>query len=78
MTAQPQDDLHVCFACNRQIGDGEPHIHVGLDEWAIRNGQEPLGLDDLLTFPFCGPCTEETDDGWQLEAHEIAHDGGSQ
>jgi hypothetical protein len=64
---------HVCFGCQKQIADHEPHIHIGLDEWAGREGigGEPLGLDDLFTFAFCEACTQKTDRGWQLEAHEI-------
>ena len=62
---------HVCMGCRKQIGDGEPHIHVGLDEFSAREGLTQFGLDDLLTFAFCEPCTSETDDGWFLEAHVI-------
>lgn len=67
---------HRCFGCQKQIGDGEPHIHVGLDEFAAKNGLAQLGLDDLLTFAFCEPCTTEAKDGWHLEAHDIL--GGTQ
>lgn len=73
---------HQCFGCQRQIRSGEPHIHVGLDEWAAmqdlldtvsgKQGLTRFGMDDLLTFPFCEPCTETADHGWTLEAHEIA------
>lgn len=63
---------HVCFGCSRQIGDHEPHIHVRWGEWSGKQGLAQFGLDDLLTFPFCKPCTVETPDGWQLEAHEVS------
>jgi hypothetical protein len=68
------DDPHVCFGCGWQIGSGQPHIHVPLDEWATTQGLPSLGLtgDGLLTFPFCGPCTEQAGRGWRLEAHEAA------
>jgi hypothetical protein len=62
---------HICFSCHRQIGDDEPHIHVPLDDFAARNGLAPLGLDDLLTFPFCEPCTIPQRGGWDLEAHDV-------
>ena len=67
-----REDNHACLGCQRLIGSGEPHIHVGLDEWAGTVGLAQFGLDDLLTFPFCGPCTVEADKGWPLEAHEVA------
>lgn len=61
---------HVCFGCKKQIGDGEEHIHVGLDEFAAEHGRDQLGLDDLLTFAFCKPCT--VDGGrYALEAHDV-------
>ena len=60
---------HVCMGCHKQIGDGEPHIHVGLDEFSAKTGLAQFGMDDLLTFAFCVPCTERADDGWHLEAH---------
>ena len=63
---------HVCCGCQKPIRSGEPHIHVGLDEWAEMHGKEQFGLDDLLTFPFCEPCTVDADKGWELTAHEIA------
>jgi hypothetical protein len=64
---------HICFGCGEPIGSGQPHIHVGLDEWGQRQGLGSLGFgDNDLLFPFCQPCTEETPrGGWQLEAHEI-------
>ena len=63
---------HRCFGCQKQIGDGEAHIHVGMDEFlAKKELGAPLGLNDLLTFAFCEPCTVRTDDGWSLEAHVI-------
>lgn len=63
---------HVCFGCQRQLADGDPHIHVGMDEWAAGEGLEGFGLDDLLTFVFCEACTERHENGrWQLEAHDI-------
>jgi hypothetical protein len=64
---------HVCFGCQRPIADGEEHIHVPMDEWAAGEGLPGLGLDDLLTFVFCIPCTERsTSRGWTPEAHEVA------
>jgi hypothetical protein len=67
------DDDHICFGCSKPIGDGQPHIHIGLDEWGQREGLGVLGLgDDDLVFPFCKPCTVETEHGWQLEAHDIS------
>ena len=63
---------HQCFGCHKQIADGEPHIHVGLDEFAAKNGLAAVGLDDLLTFAFCELCTTEDKDGWHLEAHDVA------
>lgn len=64
-------DGHVCFGCKKQIGDGEPHIHVGLDEFGADHGRDALGLDDLLTFAFCEPCTQEGG-RYHLEAHGVA------
>lgn len=61
---------HQCFGCGQPIKAMAPHIHLPLDEWAVKKGLEPIGMDDLLTFPFCEPCTEPTDDGWQPHAHE--------
>ncbi len=69
-----REELHVCFGCQQQIRSGEPHIHVGLDEWAATQGYAQFGLDDLLTFPFCEPCTEKSRKGWRLESHVIAGD----
>lgn len=63
-------DGHVCFGCKKQIGDGAAHIHVGLDEFGAEHGKDPLGLDDLLTFAFCEPCTEEGGPYW-LEEHGV-------
>lgn len=63
---------HKCFGCGRQIADYEEHIHVGLDEWSAHEGLDGgFGLDDLLTFPFCSECIENSDRGWTPEAHEI-------
>lgn len=64
-------ESHICFGCSKPIGDMEPHIHIPLDEWAATQGLTPFGLDGLMTFPFCEPCTVKTDRGWQLEAHEV-------
>jgi hypothetical protein len=67
------DDAHVCFGCQQRIGDQQPHIHVGLDEWSDTQGLPAFGLDDLLTFPFCEACTVKSRRGrWQYEAHAIA------
>jgi hypothetical protein len=66
---------HVCFGCSKRIGSGEPHIHLPLDEWGQREGLGSLGIGDALVFPFCKPCTVETRDGWQLEAHEVRAGG---
>jgi hypothetical protein len=69
------DDPHVCFGCSRQIGSGQPHIHVPLDEWGATQGLPSVGLtDDDLVFPFCGPCTEQAGRGWRLEAHDTARE----
>lgn len=65
------DDPHTCFGCQRQIRSGEPHIHVGLDEWSATVGLAQFGLDDLLRFPFCSRCIEKSERGWPEEAHEI-------
>lgn len=65
------DGDHECFGCGKPIADYQPHIHFTLDEWAVRQGQEALGLGDLFTLAFCEPCTQETDDGWALESHEV-------
>jgi hypothetical protein len=68
---------HKCFGCGKGLGDMDPHIHVPLDEFAAREGMEPIGLDDLglgalLTFAFCEACTDKTKkEGWTLEAHAI-------
>jgi hypothetical protein len=64
---------HQCFGCRRPIQDGEPHIHVPLDEWAERNGLTRVGMDALLgDFVFCQSCTEESKHGgWMLERHGI-------
>lgn len=63
---------HTCFGCGKALDDYEPHIHVGLDDFAARTGiGDPLGLDDLLTFAFCEACTQRSENGWALEAHEI-------
>ena len=70
--ARDTKDGHTCFGCHKQIADGEPHIHVPLDEFAAKEGLSALGLDDLLTFAFCEPCTTEAKDGWHLEAHDVA------
>jgi hypothetical protein len=73
------DDSHVCFGCNKPIASSQPHIHLGLDEWGQREGLGALGLgDDDLVFPFCKPCTVESDRGWQLEAHEIRPGSGGE
>jgi hypothetical protein len=71
MTNQREGIRHKCFGCGKQIEDMEPHIHVGLDEWAGREGLTALGLDDLLTFPFCSSCIQDSDQGWTPEQHEI-------
>jgi hypothetical protein len=65
---------HRCFGCGKHLRDHEAHIHVGLDAFAAKNGLGALGLDDLFTFAFCEACTEKSDDGWQLESHEIGDD----
>jgi hypothetical protein len=70
--ARDSREGHTCFGCQKQIADGEPHIHVGLDEFAAKSGGGLLGLDDLLTFAFCEPCTVRAKDGWHLEAHDVA------
>jgi hypothetical protein len=62
---------HLCFGCGKQIESGEPHIHVGLDEWSASQGMDTFGLDDLLTFPFCSECIEDSERGWTPETHEI-------
>lgn len=64
-------ESHTCFGCQKQIGDGELHIHVGLDEWAEKQGLAQFGLDDLLTFAFCEACTVKAKKGWRLEAHKV-------
>jgi hypothetical protein len=67
------DAQHVCFGCQKPVGDNEPHIHVPMDDWAGSMGLPPVGLDDLLTMVFCEPCTVTSDRrGWQLESHEVA------
>jgi hypothetical protein len=67
---------HKCFGCGREIEDYEPHIHVGMDEWISQTGRgDGFGLDDLLTFPFCNECIEQSDRGWQTESHEIEVEG---
>jgi hypothetical protein len=65
------DEPHICWGCQKPIGDGQPHIHIPLDEWGEREGLGSLGIGDLIVFPFCEPCTVETKDGWQLEQHKI-------
>ena len=71
---------HTCFGCHKPIADHEPHIHVNLDDWAVRNGLEPvglaaMGLSDELTLAFCPDYYEETPtDGWCPEAHEVEID----
>lgn len=63
---------HTCFGCDRPLKDLEPHIHVGMDEWAAKNGLPLLGMDDLLpAFAFCIPCTEKSENGWMVESHRI-------
>lgn len=68
---QGLDSEHICFGCQKRIGDGDPHIHVPLDEWAATVGLGALGLDDILTTVFCQPCTVEARKGWRLESHPI-------
>lgn len=63
---------HQCFGCQKQIADGESHIHIGLDEWAAREGLPGFGLDDLLTLALCVSCTEPAKDGWRPEAHRVS------
>jgi hypothetical protein len=63
---------HKCFGCGHEIEPFEQHIHVGLDEWSGQQGLGTFDLDDLFTFPFCSKCIEESDRGWEPEAHEIA------
>ena len=71
-TTEGLDAGHDCYGCRKPVGDGEPHIHVPMDEWAAGEGMGALGLDDLLTFAFCEPCTITTRrTGWQLESHAI-------
>lgn len=60
---------HNCFLCSRQVNDMEPHIHITLDEWSIKNGLEPTGVD--IEMVVCADCTEESEDGWAQEAHLI-------
>ena len=62
---------HKCFGCGREIRDFEQHIHVGLDEWSASKGLDALGLDDLMTFPFCSECIEEGGQ-WIPESHEVS------
>ena len=71
------DEPHICFGCGSPIGDQQPHIHIGLDDWGQQEGLGALGLgDDDLLFPFCQPCTVESPHGgWQLEAHQIQQPG---
>lgn len=67
---------HKCFGCGRLLESGQPHIHVGLDDWSMRGGAgQTFGLDDMLTFSFCSDCTTKTEDGWQQEAHDIEREG---
>lgn len=61
----------TCFGCQKQILSFEPHIHVGMDEFASREGIAALGMDDLLTFAMCEACTQETGHGWTPEAHLV-------
>jgi hypothetical protein len=73
--AHDPTEAHECFGCHIHIAGGQPHIHVGLDDFMARKtGAEPLGLDDILTFPFCADCTEPSEDGWQLHGHEVPDD----
>jgi hypothetical protein len=65
------DKDHQCFGCGRLVADHEEHLHLTMDEWAVRKGEEPLGMDDLFRFVFCSHCIQKTDDGWESEAHEI-------
>ena len=66
---------HKCFGCGKEVQDHEKHIHVGLDEWSASEGLPGgFGLDDLLRFPYCSDCIEESDRGWDPEAHEIEAD----
>lgn len=70
--APANGENHKCFGCGKQIADYEEHIHVGLDEWiAAESLGDGLGLDDLLTFPFCSECIKTSDRGWQPESHEV-------
>lgn len=66
---QPHLEPHRCFGCNEEIGAYEPHIHVPMDDFAARDGLSPLGMDDVFTFAFCQPCTQRSEDGWQMERH---------
>lgn len=68
------DNEHTCFGCGKALTDYEPHIHVGLDEYAAREGREAFGLDDLFTFAFCEACTQRVENGWVPEAHKIEGD----
>jgi hypothetical protein len=65
------DHDHKCFACGRLVADHEEHLHLTLDDWLARKGEEPVGLDDLFRFVFCSGCIEKTERGWQSERHEI-------
>lgn len=69
------DHNHKCFGCQRLVADHEEHLHLTLDEWAVRKGGEPVGLDDLFRFVFCSGCIQKTENGWASEAHEIERDG---
>jgi len=64
-------DPHVCFGCSTQIADDEPHIHAPMDELSAMHGfgLQPLGMDDLLTFPFCSGCIEASRRGFTVERH---------
>jgi hypothetical protein len=72
-------DDHICFGCGRPISSGQPHIHIGLDDWGQREELASLGLgDDDFFFPFCEPCTTESRNGWQLETHAINEPEGAE
>lgn len=58
-----------CFGCQRTIEDGEPRVHIGVDEWGQLHGETPMGLGFDIRVAFCNDCTTPVEHG-QVPVHE--------
>lgn len=58
----------TCFGCQKELKKGDPVIRLTMDQFAEWQGEEPLGLGDLLgPIIICEGCTQHGDSPWSLE-----------